>query len=80
VELRSAAGVLQHLASLHLAERGAHDYVERFSSPVKAARLRIEVAATTSQAVRVAMGDMRVQGQTPALARYIRDTLTFATR
>jgi hypothetical protein len=44
---------------------------------LRASRLRIEVAAPTGEPARLAVGDVRVQGQTRALAEYIGRTLQF---
>jgi hypothetical protein len=45
--------------------------------PMRASRLRIEAVAPTGEPVRLAIGDVRVQGQTRALAEYIGRTLRF---
>ena len=51
--------------------------MKRLAAPVKAARLVMRIASTTRARTRVSITDLRVQGQTPELARYIRETLKF---
>lgn len=77
LELLSASGVSRDRATLTLETGETRGYAKRLSSTVKAARLVMRIATTTRTRSRVSITDLRVQGQTPQLARYIRETLKF---
>jgi hypothetical protein len=77
LELLSAAGVSLERATLALETGDTRSYLKRLPAPVKAARLVMRITSTTQERTRVSIADLRVQGQTPELARYIRETLKF---
>ena len=77
LELLSASGVSLERVTLTLETGETRSYMKRLAAPVKAARLVMRIASTTRARTRVSITDLRVQGQTPELARYIRETLKF---
>jgi hypothetical protein len=77
LELLSATGVSRDRTTLPLASGEMRGYVRRLPAPVQAARLVMRIDSTTQGKTRVSINDLRVQGQTPELARYIRAALRF---
>lgn len=77
LELLSAAGVSQHRLTVALGTRESRGVFERLPAPVKASRLLVRITTTAGERTRVSITDLRVQGQTPELARYIREVLRF---
>jgi len=53
------------------------DLFERLPEPVHASWLRIQISSPAAERVNVWLTDLRGQGQTPELAKYIRQTLVF---
>jgi hypothetical protein len=77
LELLSAAGVAQYHLAFALSTGEARGVFERLPAPVKASRLVLRITTAPGERTRVSISDMRVQGQSPVLARYIRKTLRF---
>jgi hypothetical protein len=78
LDLQSADGTPRHRAWLEVAAGVPRDFFERFSEPVPANRLLLRIDGTADANASVWLTDVRVQGQTPELARYIRERLSFA--
>jgi hypothetical protein len=75
--LRSADGHLAWQRVVDLPARTERVVHERLPDDVRASRLTLTVAGTAGQPLYVRLTDVRVQGQSDALRRYIRRTLNF---
>ena len=79
VMLRSHDGRVGYRTSFDLRAGEVRDFREYLREAVTASRLTLEFAATASDPARVLLSDVRLQGQTRALAAYVRETLRFAS-
>lgn len=78
LDLRSADGSSRDVERIEVAGGVPREFVSRLASPVKVNRLVLQIDGDTTADASVWLTDMRVQGQSAALARYIRDRLSFA--
>lgn len=77
ITLVDAAGRSVYRQDFALEPGDAQRFHAVLPAAVGARRMRVEVTAHTSEAARFSLGDLRVQGQTRALADYIRSSLRF---
>jgi hypothetical protein len=77
LDLFSAAGTPLDQTTFDVDANLARGYFHRLASPVRAARLVMRISVAGGEPTRVSITDLRVQGQTQELARYIRKALTF---
>jgi hypothetical protein len=77
LDLRSADGFARHIARFDLAKATPREFMERLPVPVMASRLSVQIDGPVDSNMSIWLTDLRVQGQTAELARYIRERLRF---
>jgi len=77
LELRSADGTSRDVERIEVAGGVPREFVSRLPGPVKVNRLVLRIDGGTTADASVWLTDMRVQGQSAALAHYIQDRLSF---
>jgi hypothetical protein len=77
VTLVNGGGIHVHRESIELERTTLRRLYVVLPAAVRAQRVLVEAVTRTGQTGRLSIGDLRVQGQTPALADYIQRTLSF---
>jgi hypothetical protein len=76
--VRSAGGAARHQARFELGKDTARDFSEPIPGRVMGSRFSLQIEGPADSGVTISLTDVRVQGQTADLSRYIREHLRFA--